>query len=532
MKIKRFLAKDMRSALEQVKKELGADAVIMSNKKVSGGVEIVAAVDGDDDAVLPSAEPPAGAPSPAPADDSGQIGYSGLSRAALRRRAVQGARDGGYASDLARTQPDDDYSDDAPVFGRDGQSSFGGGFGGAQEAPAEQPRARALGRGRGRVPRAEQPSGDRGSFADSLSELLERQKKYADRAQGGAMPGTLAERSAMQRPQREKQAAERPSLTPERRQNEVSGHELQAMKDDIESIRKMLRYQLSGLMEQEEDRVEPVRSMIAKLLERGGFSENYARSLAKRIDSGDSLKNAWRELRGLLLDDISTGHDEILRDGGAVTLIGPTGVGKTTTIAKLAAHFAMKFGADEVALITTDHYRIGAYDQLQTYGRIMGCPVKSVSEMSDMPEVLYQFRNRRLVLIDTAGMGQRDERLGEELDRLMSSAQVPVSAYLVIPATAQRRVLDDTYARFSRVDLSGAIITKTDESMSLGDAIGVCIENGLPVSYVTTGQRVPEDLEAASADVLVQAVLDGLEDGTRDYDGGASGHRASGGRRR
>ena len=504
----------MRSALEQVKKELGADAVIMSNKKVSGGVEIVAAVDGDDDAVLPSAEPPAGAPSPAPADDSGQIGYSGLSRAALRRRAVQGARDGGYASDLARTQPDDDYSDDAPVFGRDGQSSFGGGFGGAQEAPAEQ------------------PSGDRGSFADSLSELLERQKKYADRAQGGAMPGTLAERSAMHRPQREKQAAERPSLTPERRQNEVSGHELQAMKDDIESIRKMLRYQLSGLMEQEEDRVEPVRSMIAKLLERGGFSENYARSLAKRIDSGDSLKDAWRELRGLLLDDISTGHDEILRDGGAVTLIGPTGVGKTTTIAKLAAHFAMKFGADEVALITTDHYRIGAYDQLQTYGRIMGCPVKSVSEMSDMPEVLYQFRNRRLVLIDTAGMGQRDERLGEELDRLMSSAQVPVSAYLVIPATAQRRVLDDTYARFSRVDLSGAIITKTDESMSLGDAIGVCIENGLPVSYVTTGQRVPEDLEAASADVLVQAVLDGLEDGTRDYDGGASGHRASGGRRR
>ena len=95
MKIKRFLAKDMRSALEQVKKELGADAVIMSNKKVSGGVEIVAAVDGDDDAVLPSAEPPAGAPPPAPADDSGQIGYSGLSRAALRRRAVQGARDCG-----------------------------------------------------------------------------------------------------------------------------------------------------------------------------------------------------------------------------------------------------------------------------------------------------------------------------------------------------------------------------------------------------------------------------------------------------
>ena len=521
----------MRSALEQVKKELGADAVIMSNKKVSGGVEIVAAVDGDDDASLPDPAPERRAPAPAPDDDSGQIGYSGLSRAALRRRAVQGARDGGYASALGRGAEDDSLSDDAPVFGRDGSASFGGGFGGAPD-PAPAPRSGRGGRSAARAPRAEQPASDRSSFADSLSELLERQKKYAGRQQEGGMPGTLAERSAMQRPGRGRAQAERQPLTPERRQGEVSGHELQAMKDDIESIRKMLRYQLSGLMEQEEDRVEPVRSMIAKLLERGGFSENYARSLAKRIDSGDSLKDAWRELRGLLLDDISTGHDEILRDGGAVTLIGPTGVGKTTTIAKLAAHFAMKFGADEVALITTDHYRIGAYDQLQTYGRIMGCPVKSVSEMSDMPEVLYQFRNRRLVLIDTAGMGQRDERLGEELDRLMSSAQVPVSAYLVIPATAQRRVLDDTYARFSRVDLSGAIITKTDESMSLGDAIGVCIENGLPVSYVTTGQRVPEDLEAASADVLVQAVLDGLEDGTQDSDGSAAGRRAAGGRRR
>ena len=162
-----------------------------------------------------------------------------------------------------------------------------------------------------------------------------------------------------------------------------------------------------------------------------------------------------------------------------------------------------------------------------------------------LPRIVAWEKNRMKDAVLSAGVEIDKSRLeqeliltaqridvAEELDRLMSSAQVPVSAYLVIPATAQRRVLDDTYARFSRVDLSGAIITKTDESMSLGDAIGVCIENGLPVSYVTTGQRVPEDLEAASADVLVQAVLDGLEDGTRDYDGGASGHRASGGRRR
>ena len=114
----------MRSALEQVKKELGADAVIMSNKKVSGGVEIVAAVDGDDDASLPDPAPERRAPAPAPDDDSGQIGYSGLSRAALRRRAVQGARDGGYASALGRGAEDDSLSDDAPVFGRDGSAEI------------------------------------------------------------------------------------------------------------------------------------------------------------------------------------------------------------------------------------------------------------------------------------------------------------------------------------------------------------------------------------------------------------------------
>jgi flagellar biosynthesis protein FlhF len=177
----------------------------------------------------------------------------------------------------------------------------------------------------------------------------------------------------------------------------------------------------------------------------------------------------------------------------------------------------MKYGADQVALVTTDNYRIGAYEQLQTYGRIMGCAVKSLSNMNDMQNVLYQLRNKRLVLIDTAGMGQRDQRLSQQLDELINSCNVHIHNYLVLPATGQRRVLQDAYEQFSRIELSGAVLTKLDESLCIGDALSVCMQNQLPISYVTNGQRVPEDLAVANAQQLVQMVLSEMEDDSTQF---------------
>ena len=156
------------------------------------------------------------------------------------------------------------------------------------------------------------------------------------------------------------------------------------MRVEIASIRKLLQHQVSGLMWQEVERREPVRAMLIKQLLKGGFDEAFSEQLVANIPEATPLHDAWQLLQRVLLSHVKTTDDDILRHGGAIALLGPTGVGKTTTIAKLAARFAMKYGAEQVALITTDHYRIGAHEQLQTYGRIMGCLVRPVSDVEEL----------------------------------------------------------------------------------------------------------------------------------------------------
>ena len=444
MKIKRFFAKDMRTALAEVKETLGPDAVIMSNKKVSGGIEIVAAVDYQ------------AQPSPMPE---------------VRR----------------------DVRDDSVNLSSRGH----------QVEPSVGPN---LGSG--------QKNDDAQSFPDSLSALLARQQQIQNQQvsqpRGGDVPKTLAEQAAFVEPAAPRRPAPRPAPTQSR------DKDLEAMRVEIASIRKLLQHQVSGLMWQEVERREPVRAMLIKQLLKGGFDEAFSEQLVANIPEATPLHDAWQLLQRVLLSHVKTTDDDILRHGGAIALLGPTGVGKTTTIAKLAARFAMKYGAEQVALITTDHYRIGAHEQLQTYGRIMGCLVRPVSDVEELSAALYQLRNRRLVLIDTAGMGQRDVRLTEQLDTLVKNAKVRIRSYLVMSATSQRRVMQEAVDHFRRIPLSGCILTKLDESLNLGEVINVCIQNALPISYITDGQRVPEDIQVANAALLVGAAMGSLERETED----------------
>ncbi len=439
MKIKRFFAKDMRTALAEVKETLGPDAVIMSNKKVSGGIEIVAAVDY-------------------------QVQQS-------------------VAPDVRRDVRDDNVN----LSSRNQH----------MEPSVSQ------------IPVISQKNDDSQSFPDSLSALLARQQQIQSQQltmpRSVEVPKTLAEQAAFAESPAPRRPAPRPAPAPSR------DKDLEAMRAEISSIRKLLQHQVSGLMWQEVERREPVRAMLIKQLNKGGFDEAFAEQLVASIPESTPLHEAWQLLQKLLLGHVKTTDDDILRHGGAIALLGPTGVGKTTTIAKLAARFAMKYGAEQVALITTDHYRIGAHEQLQTYGRIMGCLVRPVSDVEELSAALYQLRNRRLVLIDTAGMGQRDVRLTEQLDTLVKNAKVRIRNYLVLPATSQRRVLQEAYEHFRRVPLSGCILTKLDESLCLGDVLGMCIQNSLPISYVTDGQRVPEDIKVADASELVAATLQQIE---------------------
>jgi flagellar biosynthesis protein FlhF len=185
------------------------------------------------------------------------------------------------------------------------------------------------------------------------------------------------------------------------------------------------------------------------------------------------------------------------------SLVGPTGVGKTTTIAKLAARYAQIHGADKVGLITTDSFRIGALEQLATYAKILGCPLKQAKNTEELSDAIYQLRNKKLILIDTAGMSQRDLKLTQKLNHLLTKSRVNIKNYLVLSATSQMSVLQESVQHFKTIPLSGCIFTKIDESLSLGELMSVAIHNRLPIGYLTNGQRVPEDIRVANSEKIV-----------------------------
>ncbi|MGL5146934.1 MAG: flagellar biosynthesis protein FlhF, partial [Plesiomonas shigelloides] len=267
--------------------------------------------------------------------------------------------------------------------------------------------------------------------------------------------------------------------------------------------------QVSSLMKDQKKRTDPMGAMLESRLLAAEFSPAVASKLAG-LSQHYSAVELVKTLPQSLANMLDNQGDDIVRRGGVVAFVGPTGVGKTTSIAKLAARFAARHGADQVAFITTDHYRIGAFEQLATYGKIMGCPVKQVHDLNELQQTLYQLRNRKLVLIDTAGMGQRDTRLVEQLDNLTANTALPIRCYLVLSATAQRRVNLDAVKHFQRIPLSGVVLTKLDESVSLAGALSVLIQSGLPLSYITNGQRVPEDMNVADTLALAKQALDAL----------------------
>ncbi|MFC5707536.1 flagellar biosynthesis protein FlhF [Aeromonas eucrenophila] len=478
MKIKRFFAKDMRTALAEVKETLGPDAVIMSNKKVTGGVEIVAAVDYQSQVPGPKDAPVRRQLN----DESVNISSAGKQ---MTRPAPAKEQNEYYADTLAALLARQQKLNPANPAGN-GNPSPGAWSGNAAGNGNSSP-----GSWSGNVAGG-------GNQSAGLTSANGAPRTLAEQGQWGAAPEPA-------KPKPRSAPGPRPTQAPQREQ------EMEGMRKEMASIRKLLEHQISGLMWQEVERREPMRALLIKELKKMGFDDAFADQLAGLIPEDMPIHQAMAQLAEVLTAQLKISEDDILRQGGAVALLGPTGVGKTTTIAKLAARFAMKYGAEQVALITTDNYRIGAHEQLQTYGRIMGCPVRQVRDAEELASALYQFRNRRLVLIDTAGVGQRDIRLTEQLDTLVKNAKVRIRSYLVMSATSQRRVMQEAVDHFRRIPLSGCILTKLDESLNLGEVINVCIQNALPISYITDGQRVPEDIQVANAALLVGAAMGSLE---------------------
>lgn len=442
MKIKRFVAKDMRTALTEVKEFLGPDAIILSNKKVAGGVEIVAAID-------PEAAPSAVVAQPA------------VTAQAAAQPAV-GSRLNIKVDDEPEQVPADSL-----------QALL------ARQISKQPAAAQAISANKMAAAKTAAATNALFSVANSTPSDMERQSS-------GAPVVNLTELTRYQ----EQQA-------------KLMQKQFDAMRNEMSSMKQLLQHQVSGLMWQDLARREPVRAMVIEKLLELGLSEPVADQIACFMpeDIGDA--EAWDSALELLTGQLITTNDDIMRRGGVVALVGPTGVGKTTTVAKLAAQFAKRHGADQVALITTDSFRIGAYEQLATFGRIIGCPVKQVKDSEELALLLNQLQQRKLILIDTAGMSQRDVRLAEKLASLVHNSRVKIKSYLVLSATSQARVMQETVEHFKRIPLAGCIFTKLDECLSLGEIINVAIQNALPVSYLTHGQRVPEDIEMADAKTMV-----------------------------
>ncbi len=290
----------------------------------------------------------------------------------------------------------------------------------------------------------------------------------------------------------------------EERSSHPSGQaaSMEAVGEELKYLRGLLEHQLSGLVWGEQERQHPLRAGVFRQLGEIGLSQRLAQRVADHTPESLDAQAAWQNALDTLSKDIYPASHDLLGDGGVYALLGPTGVGKTTTVAKLAARFALRHGAENVALLTTDNFRVGAHEQLRTFARIMGIPMQVVEGGEALADALEQFRERRLVLIDTAGMSQRDIRLSQQVAMIKASS-LRVKCYLVLSAAAQSQVLEETVRAFRKVAIDGTVVTKLDESASLGGVISSIILNRLPVAFVTEGQRVPEDIAPARAQSLL-----------------------------
>jgi flagellar biosynthesis protein FlhF len=517
VKIKRFVAKDMRSALAQIKEELGADAVIMSNKRVPEGVELMAAVDNN---VEINAEKPL-ASSESQSDNSSTVSTHETTDRSIDNDVVNIGNTHTSHLNPLNSSPNNatvqnNHAGEDAVIPSDSLSALlnrqvqqipaqnGAGVNQAQHDRIAQAAAKLALKNAGGAEQATNTS---------PSNNIEQQfKSFTDRLEQNTQQQSAQQQTAQQQiPEQafsQQQATISQTQPAERTHDSMAVHtannqDIEKMKHEMSSIRELLEHQISGLMWQDMAQKDPARAMLVNRLMSLGMSEQVSDQIAGYIPGQKNDQDTWELAKKFISQQINTTNNDIIHRGGVVSLVGPTGVGKTTTIAKLAARFAQINGADQVVMISTDNYRIAGFEQLATYGRIIGCEVKLARDAKSLDTLLQQFSKKKLILIDTAGMGQRDMRLAKHLTTLVSNARVRIRNYLVLAANTQQRVMQENVDRFKKVPLAGCIYTKLDESLSIGEIISTSIQNGLAIGYLTDGQRVPEDIKVANAEKLV-----------------------------
>jgi flagellar biosynthesis protein FlhF len=271
---------------------------------------------------------------------------------------------------------------------------------------------------------------------------------------------------------------------------------------ELQALRRMLETQLAQLAWNDRTRRAPVHTELLRELTEIGIAQDLAEHLVGQLDQGVDLTQGRRfALAGLSQYLLVTG-DRWLETGGRVAFVGATGVGKTTMLAKIAVRWILRHGTKDLALVACDNVRIGAQDQMQALGQLLGVPVHVPESFEALPDLLTRLERHRLVLIDTPGSSVRDAQLGSRLATL-ANCNSKLETTLVLAACAQAGVLEETVQRFRAANPASCLLTKLDEAASLGGALSVLIRARLPLSYTSDGQRVPEDLRPARALELV-----------------------------
>ncbi|MDA8329004.1 MAG: flagellar biosynthesis protein FlhF [Betaproteobacteria bacterium] len=285
--------------------------------------------------------------------------------------------------------------------------------------------------------------------------------------------------------------------------------------DEIRSMRGMMETQLNEIAWGNTQNRDPHRADILRKLLSAGFSPSLSRHLVENLPAIKTLQEGFRWVKSVLTRNLTVmnNEDEILENGGIYALVGPTGVGKTTTTAKLAARCVMRHGPSKLALITTDGYRIGGHEQLRIYGKILGVMVHSVKDESDLRIALNELKNKHTVLIDTVGMNQRDQMVAEQV-AMLSGAGKEVKRLLCLNATSTGETLTEVVRAYQGSGLAGCIITKIDEAATTGNVVDVIVRHKLNLYYSANGQRVPEDLHLINRELLIDRAFRSLREST------------------
>ncbi|ABX13872.1 flagellar biosynthesis protein FlhF [Burkholderia multivorans] len=553
MNIRKFTGATSRDALRLVREALGADAVVLSNRALDdGSVEIVALADAELAAVAP----------PAAAAVRARLPESALP-AAVPAAAVPGivARPAAPARTVANPYATDEHGLPdvfSSVFGASAdttQAAAGPAAPAADEPGAVRANAAAP------APAHAAPPAASGEPAAWLVEHAKRltQQRDALRARTQAAPAASA--GAAHAPQdaapdwmrdvareaerrapaaaRTTDAAAAKAADRARLSADTAAAVADAVKSGVERIvndtvmhelgalRGMMEAQFDNLMWHDRQRRSPVHGALSKHLFAAGFSAQLVRMLVDHLPAGDGAQTfdaALEWAQSVLAANLPVlgSEDALMERGGVFALMGPTGVGKTTTTAKLAARCVMRFGASKVALLTTDSYRIGGHEQLRIFGKILGVPVHAVKDAGDLSLALSELRNKHIVLIDTIGMSQRDRAVSDQI-AMLHGASTPVQRLLLLNATSHGDTLNEVVQAYRSAgdradlagpDLAGCILTKLDEATHLGGALDTVIRYKLPVHYVSTGQKVPENLYVATTRFLLKSAFCVPRDGS------------------